>query len=161
MDITLQPLSPRDAAPILDILTSQDVSKTYMLPDYANRNDALPLFHRLADLSHEKTRYIRGIYLGETLIGFLNDVEIVGGTMELGYVIHPDHWGKGYMTRALKLAIADLFRLGYETVVCGAFAHNSASLRVMEKAGMNKIEKSEDIEYRGNIHPCVYYAIHK
>ena len=157
--LSLKPLSACDAESMLDILTSKEVAKTYMLPDFESREAGLPLFRRLMDLSRQENRFVRGIYLEDTLIGFLNDVEIVTGAIELGYVIHPEHWGRGYMTKALTLAIADLFRLGYQEVVCGAFAHNAASIRVMEKAGMAKTEKTEDIEYRGQIHPCVYYAI--
>lgn len=157
--LSLKPISACDTEPMLDILTSKEVARTYMLPDFESREAALPLFHRLMDLSRQDSRFVRGIYLEDTLIGFLNDVEIVNGTIELGYVIHPDHWGKGCMTEGLKLAINDLFRLGYQEVICGAFSHNAASIRVMEKAGMAKTEKTEDIEYRGQIHPCVYYAI--
>ena len=159
MKITLKPISAGDAEPMLDILTSKDISRTYMLPDFESREAALPLFRRLMDLSRQESRFVRGIYLEDTLIGFLNDVEIVNGTIELGYVIHPDHWGKGCMTEGLKLAIKELLRLGYQEVICGAFSHNAASIRVMEKVGMTKTEKTEDIEYRGQIHPCVYYAI--
>lgn len=161
MEITLHPLSCEDKDTMLDILTNQEVAKTYMLPDFETREAALPLFHRLVELSQAEKRYVRGICLEGSLIGFLNDVEIANGTMELGYVLHPEHWGKGYMTQALRTAISDLFRLGYSTVLCGAFSHNKASLRVMEKAGMRKTEKTEDIEYRGKVHPCVYYAIEK
>lgn len=159
--LSLKPISVCDAEPMLDILTSKEVSRTYMLPDFESREAALPLFHRLMDLSRQDSRFVRGIYLEDTLIGFLNDVEIVNGTIELGYVIHPDHWGKGCMTEGLKLAINDLFRLGYQEVICGAFSYNAASIRVMEKAGMTRINKVEDIEYRGQVHLCVYYSIQK
>jgi RimJ/RimL family protein N-acetyltransferase len=63
----------------------------------------------------------------------------------------------GYMTEALKLAINELFDLGYQEVIAGAFSENAASIRVMEKSGMSKITKSDEIEYRGMIHTCVYY----
>lgn len=159
--LKLNPISAGDAEAMLDILTSKAVAQTYMLPDFEKREDALPLFGKLMTLSQEKTRYVRGIYADGSLVGFLNDVEIHNGAIELGYVIHPDHWGKGFMTGALRLAIDDLFRLEYREVVCGAFAQNRASTRVMEKAGMTRINKVEDIEYRGQVHLCVYYSIQK
>jgi RimJ/RimL family protein N-acetyltransferase len=52
-----------------------------------------------------------------------------------------------------------VYDLGYARVVCGAFAQNKASQRVMEKAGMERIPFTEEIEYRGNTHLCVYYQI--
>ena len=146
---------------LLEILTHPEVKKTYMLPDFETKEDAIPLFRRLMDLSHNPDRFVRGIFAGEEPVGFCNDVEVQDGTIELGYVIHPDHWGKGYATAALKLAMEELFSLGYREVITGAFEENPASLRVMEKAGMTPIDKVDDIEYRGRIHKCVYRVINK
>lgn len=157
--ITLRPLRPEDQAQILETVTSSKVNQTYMLPDFETKEDAIPLFNRLMSLSSDSSRFVRCIDLDGTAIGFLNDVEVKDGAMELGYVIHPDYHNRGYMTQALKLAISAVYDLGYARVVCGAFAQNKASQRVMEKAGMERIPFTEEIEYRGNTHLCVYYQI--
>lgn len=155
----LRPIFPADEAQMLDILTSDLVKQTYMLPDFADRAAALPLFHRLMNLSEDPGRFLRAMDQDGTLVGFLNDVEISGGSMELGYVVHPAHWGKGYATAGLKLAIEELFQQGRREITAGAFADNPASLRVMENAGMIRIPKTDEIEYRGKIHKCIYYTI--
>ena len=155
----LRTFSPEDAAGMLDILTDNRVNKTYMLPDFARKEDALPLFHRLMDRSGSEDHFVRGIFLEDRPIGFLNDVEIVDASIELGYVIHPDYWNRGYATAALKKAIEDLFARGYQEVRCGAFTENPASIRVMEKAGMTLLPLTEEIPYRGSVHHCVYYGI--
>lgn len=159
--LILKPFAEQDADAALDLLTNETISKTYMLPDFARREDALPLFHRLMTLSRNENRYVRGIYLDGRLIGYLNDVEIENGSMEVGYLIHPDHHGKGYMTEALGAAIRDLFARGYREVIAGAFEGNNASIRVMEKAGMTKLEKVDEIDYRGQTHRCIYYSIQR
>ena len=69
MDITLQILSGNVQDAMLDILTSKAVARTYMLPDFEKREDAIPLFQRLMALSQSETKYVRGIYLEDTLIG--------------------------------------------------------------------------------------------
>ena len=158
MSIILQQITEYDKAQILDILTSDTVKKTYMIPDFACRNDAIPLFNRLSDLSKDPSHYVRGIFLGNKLIGFLNDVNIEHHSIELGYVIHPDYHNQGHMTTALETAIGELFKIGYHCVVCGAFSENKASIRVMEKCGMKKMQQTETILYRGNNHHCVYYC---
>ena len=155
--ITLRPFRPEDQAQILEIVTSSKINQTYMLPDFETKEDAIPLFNRLMNLSNDSSRFVRCIDLDGAAIGFLNDVEIKDGAMELGYVIHPDYHNRGYMTQALKLAISNLFDLGYKRVVCGAFEQNKASQRVMEKAGMLQIPFTEEIEYRGKTHLCVYF----
>jgi RimJ/RimL family protein N-acetyltransferase len=155
--VLLRPTRPEDRERMLDILTSNQVNKTYMLPDYEKREDAAPLFLRLMDMSREETKYVRAISLDGGLIGFVNQVEAENQTIELGYVIHPDFHGKGYMTQALKLAISEMFEKGYSQVITGAFSTNAASLRVMEKCGMDRLEKTDEIDYRGQVHTCIYY----
>ena len=156
--IRLAPLRAADLETMLDILTNNCVKQTYMLPDFPSREDAVPLFQRLVGLSGDSRRFVRGIYADETLVGFLNDVEIENGAIELGYVIHPRFQGNGYATEALGIAIGELFRLGFQAVITGAFRQNAASIRVMEKNGMTRTEKTEPIDYRGKTHICVYYT---
>ena len=143
------------------LATSTEVNKTYMLPDFESVEKACPLFDRLMAMSKDDKRYVRAMEENGEFVGFCNDVERNGDSVEIGYAMCPDIWGRGYCTAALKLAIADLFELGFNQVVAGAFVENPASLRVMEKAGMTPIDKVDDIEYRGSIHKCVYRVINK
>ena len=155
----IRPFEESDAPMVLAILTDSRVSSTYMLPDFPRQEDALPLFHRLLALSREENRFVRAIDKNGTCVGFLNDVEITDNFIELGYVIHPDHWGKGYATDALKEAIRQLRALGFQQVIAGAFQENTASIRVMEKAGMTRLDREDTIQYQGILHRCIYYGI--
>jgi len=59
-----------------------------------------------------------------------------GDGPNVGYWIARRHWGRGYMTEALRGVVDHVFRTGpHEAVYCGAFADNAASLRVQEKVG--------------------------
>ena len=156
--ISLREFLPEDQNNILEILTDHKVAETYMLPDFTKTEDAIPLFQRLMALSRQSDRYVRCISLDGAAIGFLNDVEIKDGSIELGYVIHPAHHGHGYMTEALGLAIRGLHHKGYTEVICGAFEGNTASLRVMEKSGMKKSDYTDTVEYRGKTYRCRYYT---
>ena len=44
-------------------------------------------------------------------------------------------------------------------VKAGAFEENLASMRVMEKSGMHRIQQEDTIEYRGKVHRCFNYEI--
>ena len=156
--ITLQRFDKKDAPAATKIFCNDQVKKTYMLPDLTEES-AQKLFDRMYDISCMDDRFIRGLYLQEQLIGFINDPEIAGDTIELGWVVHPDYHNQGYATEGVRLAIEELFAKGFREVTAGAFVENPASLRVMEKSGMHKIEKTEEIEYRGKVHHCVFYAI--
>ena len=74
--ITLRTFYPEDQMQILETFTSSKVNQTYMLPDFEKKEDAIPLFNRLMNLSNDSSRFVRCIDLDGTAIGFLNDVEI-------------------------------------------------------------------------------------
>jgi ribosomal-protein-alanine N-acetyltransferase len=71
---------------------------------------------------------------------------------EVGYVLARDHWGKGYMTEALRAVIDWCFEQpGIYRVWAVCDTENYASARVMEKAGMQR----EGLLRRDIIHPNI------
>ena len=159
--LEIKPISPEDKEQVLDLVTNEIVGRTYMLPEYKARIHAEPLFQRLMLLSRDESRYVAGVYLDGIFIGMMNDVETKGGQIEMGYAYLPAYYNKGYATEAFAGAISYLHDHGFETVVAGAFSGNAASLRVMEKCGMVKQDYTDDWEYRGVTHTCIYYASKK
>ena len=157
--LVIRSLDAADADDILEIVYSDKVKATYMLPDFPTREDALKLFNRLLTLSHSSSHLVVGISCEGKLIGFLNNTEITDNHIEVGYAFHPDDWNRGYATEAMTAMIAELFRLGFPAVRAGYFEENPASGRVMEKSGMQRIEYSDTIEYRGKNHRCLYYEL--
>ena len=156
--LEIKPISIADKEAVLDLLTDETVGKTYMLPDYQSAEEAEPLFHRLVQLSQEESRYVAGVYLDGKFIGMMNDTEIKGTQIEMGYAYLPAFYGRGFATEAFKGTIEFLLSHGFETVLAGAFAENTASIRVMEKCGMIRQEYTDEIPYRGKTHTCLYYA---
>ena len=144
---------------IIRILRNEEISKTFMLPEFSDDSVAGRLFDCILLNSQSDAHYERAVCLDGQIIGLVNDVEIQNNTIELGYVIHPDYQGRGYATEALSASIQQLFRLGYSAVRAGYFEENPASGRVMEKSGMHRVSKTEEIEYRGILHKCLYYEI--
>ena len=155
--LSLHPLRREDEAAAVEIMRSDLVNPTYMLPDLDNAG-AKALFARFLQITEQADRVLLGVYLEDRLIGWLNDTEICGDTMELGWVIHPDLWGQGYATEAVSAALQALHQKGFRCIYAGAFSQNTASLRVMQKAGMTLQNKTEDLEYRGKVHHCIFYA---
>ena len=82
--LNLGAITENDEAAMLELQTDPIVGKTYMLTQFAKREDARPLFEKIKALS-ESERFVYGVHLGEELIGFVNDVEIKEKTIELGY----------------------------------------------------------------------------
>ena len=159
--LKIGPLSDADRDAVIDLLTDEKVKQTYMVPDFASREEAAKVFVRLKDLSHQEDRYVAGIYLDDAFIGILNETEIQDKSIELGYAILPKFHNCGYCTEVLSGAIQYLFARGFDRVITGAFEENGASIRVMVKCGMEKLDQQDEIEYRGVVHRCVYYGIQK
>lgn len=58
---------------------------------------------------------------------------------ELGWVVAPEHGGRGYATEAVRTAMGICFDgLGLRRVVANCFADNEASWRLMERLGMRR-----------------------
>lgn len=159
--LCLRAMTPEDAGDVVKLLTHEEVGKTYMVPGFSQPEDVHKLFRRLMELSCDDERFVCGVYREDRLIGLINDVEICEDEVELGYVIHPRQKNRGFATEVLAAAIRELFSMGYSVVKAGAFAENSASMRVMEKCGMTPTGQDEDIPYRGRIHRCINYKIRK
>ena len=80
---------------------------------------------------------------------------------ELGYIIHPDHAGKGYATEAgramLRIAFEDLHM---HRVFGRVEARHTASARVLEKLGMRKEAHFVENEFvKGEWQSELVYAI--
>lgn len=71
------------------------------------------------------------------------------GDLDFGYALARSHWGKGYMTEALKALLDFAFtELGASTVFAECEVINTGSFRVMEKAGMTRAKRFSDERQR-------------
>ena len=157
--IILKSINDSDRDSFIAICKDPKVYATYMLPDLLNKEQEDKFFNRLKELCQDKSRFIYGIYLENEIIGFLNEVEKSEDGIEIGYFISSKHWNKGYATEAFKVAIKELFDMGYKYVYAGHFENNLASGKVMQKCGMHLIDKNDFIEYRNINYRVIYYQI--
>jgi len=69
-------------------------------------------------------------------VGFIVGADVERYSAEIGYWLGEAHWGRGIMTEALTLVTEDAFmRLNLLRLFAVPFADNTASARVLEKAG--------------------------
>ena len=159
--LELKPITRNSLDVLAELLCDETVTQTYMVPDFACAAEAMPLAKRLMALSEGYDRLVAGIYTGTELIGILNETESNAEYIELGYALLPLYHNQGYATEALRGAIGYCFSNGFQEVIAGAFEENPASLRVMIKSGMKKIDHTDEIPYRGKNHTCLYCTIRK
>ena len=160
--LILKVLSADDEKIISELFTDDIVKKTYMVPDFKDAEHLIKYFKRILEISQGSDHYLLGIYLKDSgeLLGIINDTGLEKyESAELGYALLPRYHGKGYATEALGGMIEYLKGVGYKKIITGAFEDNIASIRVMEKNGMQRIEKTEKLQYRGIEHNIVYYSV--
>lgn len=64
--------------------------------------------------------------------------------LEVGWHLHPDHWGHGYATEGAQEVLRHGFEtLGVERIVAYVVADNHASVRVVEKLGMRHVGSAD------------------
>jgi RimJ/RimL family protein N-acetyltransferase len=76
-----------------------------------------------------------GELVGDLALMLVSD-EHRGG--EIGWVLNPDHGGRGYATEAARAGLGLMFAAGVHRVVARVDARNGASLRLCERLGMRR-----------------------
>jgi ribosomal-protein-alanine N-acetyltransferase len=71
----------------------------------------------------------------------VKNIDLVNKKADLGYWIGEQYWGRGIATECQKLIIDYAFsaELGLKQLCAYVFPENKASIRVLEKNGMNKV----------------------
>lgn len=113
-----------------------------------NLRDGLPYPYTAADaeefitamLSSDRTKTFAFAVTADDIvvgsIGIFRCDNIHSRTAEMGYYIGEQYWGKGYATSAVKQACSYIFtHTDIIRIFAEPFAYNTASSRVLEKAG--------------------------
>jgi len=78
-----------------------------------------------------------GVLLGTLYLAPAEDP--AWATYEVGFVFHPDHWGRGYATEAARALLDHVFGdLGAHRVLAHCDPRNAASWRLLERLGMRR-----------------------
>lgn len=81
---------------------------------------------------------------------------------EIGYILHPNYWGRGIVPEAVQAVLAYGFQqLGLDLVWCGHFESNDKSKRVVEKCQFQyRFRREETLRLLDNKKEMtLYYAI--
>lgn len=126
----------------------------------------VPWIRKAADSMQKRERFELTMVLKETespigICAFCN-IFWEHSSGELGYWLGKPYWGRGYMTEAVKLMLTFGFEeLGLERIFGRCFSRNTASARVMTKAGLkyeghSRLDIRKGDEYLDMLHFGLY-----
>lgn len=130
-------------------LSNNDKVMKYVTGYSLNRNESDEM------LKGFLAEYGNDTYLGRYLIEGIENGELIGAAkldkigseIEIGYRVLEELWGKGIATEiAAGLIRFARKNLNASKVIAFVNVNNSASIRVLEKAGMMNVERIEDLD---------------
>jgi [ribosomal protein S5]-alanine N-acetyltransferase len=147
-NIYLRPLCTNDAKSLLNF---QSQNRLFFELFSTTRNDhfytiegQLKRIEKLIEDMERDQGYYFGIFKNDDdfLIGTINLFQVLRGDLQsafIGYFLDKSQNGKGYTTEAVNLLVNYAFNeLKLHRIEAGVMPHNSASIRVLEKAGFHK-----------------------
>ncbi|WP_436514387.1 GNAT family N-acetyltransferase [Ekhidna sp. To15] len=138
--VTLRPLKKADASPIAQLINNRKIWDNLRDIPYPYHLKDAEAFIELSSQQVPVATF--GIFFkGELcgVIGLIMQKDIYRLSAEVGYWIGEPFWGKGLATKSLSLITDYAFsELGLNRLYAGAFAHNEASRKVLEKCGYQR-----------------------
>ncbi len=82
---------------------------------------------------------------------------------EVGFLIHPDHWGKGYAVESMRAVTAHLFAAhNVERLVAEVDPRNAGSLAVLAKLGFTETHRADrTMQWRDEWCDSVYLELRR
>lgn len=139
--LSLRPMHPIDAEDMFDYAKREDVTEYLLWSPHPN------VSYTRDYLNYIQSRYSLGDFFDWAIIdkdsrrmigtcGFTR-INTDNDAGEIGYVLNPDFWGKGYAVEAARRVIEFGFEeLSLHRIEARFMQGNERSLRVMEKLGM-------------------------
>lgn len=143
--LTIRPATPEDIAPTWAYRRRPDVVEwlprsASSLDSYASAFVESPRLERTLIIEHEG-EVVGDLYLHVHDAWAQAEVATdgAGAVAEVGYVLHPEHGGRGLATEAVEALVDACFSgLGVHRVQASCIADNVASWRLMERLGMRR-----------------------
>lgn len=129
--LTLRPLEDRDAEGLRAVAVEEVARNLSTIPV------GLTLENAYAFIQENKFQGLPGLRIAIEKEGnYIGGLGFGDGPLNIGYFLHPDHWGQGLMTEALSAFLPALYeRFPVNKIEAEHFADNPASGAVLQKLG--------------------------
>ena len=139
MNITIRKMKETDFESLHTLLSNPDVMK-YMEPPYTEEQTKEFLEYAMSDEPRVFTAEDDGKFIGYVIYGTYEE-----DTMELGWVLLPEYWNKGYASALTKLLMEKAAGDGKKPVIeCDP--EQAVTKHIAEKDGFVYTETWDDLE---------------
>ena len=166
MNFILRPWRREDVEDVLRYANNDKIARNLrnIFPSPYIRTDAETFIESCiaADETRQMFRTIEAEGHAVGSIALSRGGDVYARTAELGYWLAEDYWGRGIMTQAVRQICEEGFELWDDLVRVYAepFAHNTASRRVLEKAGFTlEGVLRRSVFKRNEVHDSCMYAL--
>ena len=144
--LVLRQLKETDVSAIYSLRSNEQVNKFIDRPTAKGHEEAKAFIQKIT----ENKSYYWGITLKENgkMIGTICfwNLSADRKSAELGYELHPDYHGKGYMDEAIKEVIGFAFQSGFTSLEAHTHKDNRSSTKLLLKHGFVQHEERNDPE---------------
>jgi [ribosomal protein S5]-alanine N-acetyltransferase len=141
--LLLREITFQDTESIFAFRSNPDAMRYIGKPPATSINDAKELIRKIIDALNNNDGITWGITLADnnTVIGTIGFWRIAKEhyRAEIGYMLHPEYWNQGIATEAIEAVLEYGFdRLKFHSIEAFLTPENTASVKLLEKAGFKK-----------------------
>lgn len=160
--LKLRSLEDKDLTALYALRSNEQVNRYLDRPPARSVEDAQAFISKIRDGIAGNQSFYWAITLKDQpgLIGTICiwNLSVDRKTAELGYELHPDNQGKGYMQEAITLVIRFAFdRIGLSVLEAYSHKDNSASTKLLLKNGFELETGKNDPDNKNNL---IYFLRH-
>jgi RimJ/RimL family protein N-acetyltransferase len=144
-----------DLADLHDAMRRPEAMRYWSTPEHETLEETRVWLQRMLHPAHPADDFV--ITLDGRVIGKAGSWKLP----EVGYLIHPDHWGQGYAAEAMRAVIAHLFAThDMDRLVAEVDPRNAASLKLLAKLGFVETHReARTLQWRDEWCDSVYLAL--
>ena len=153
--LTLRPLEARDAPALHKVFSNPQAMRYFSDPHPELAETEIWVRNSLAGLPGQTLEFVldhKGTVIGKAGIW---------DAPELGFLLHPRFWGKGFMAEALSALIPHFFQqMSLEKITADVDPRNTASLSLLNRMGFRKTHEARGtIRINGEWCDSIYLAL--
>lgn len=147
--LLIRPVEQADLEAVYSIHVDEQVNQFLPYDTWTQWSDALAWLERVETRRTiaEAEQFVIRKRCGQQLVGtcIVFDFDASDQSFELGYVLHRDHWGNGYMLEACQALVDELLSMSeLEAVRAVVKTENKSSLNLLSKLGFELIYSDSD-----------------